>query len=257
MSQILVSDLAFTGTPIAPWIFTDELGSGDWGKLCTGESADGKSYTYVPYDRVWVFEQFPTDPFASWLSVANRFDQTGWWPVFIWNDIFAEEFEEESTDGSGLDVINGGNSPELLFPRITQRRSVKQPPFWISAPPNDVFGRNEPLSLSIVQVSEPVSAWSVACPNDAGALRDWMSFLYSWFRRFRVVPYVVGQETVMLVLDPPQSDDDCLSAYLERLSLSLECSYESYGEDNYDWNSVDEFLERAMRIRGRGIWTFW
>lgn len=176
----------------------------------------------------------------------------------MWNNIFPEEFQEESTDGSGLGVDNRGNSPDHFFPRVTEGRSVSSPPYRLAAPPTNVYGRGQELSLTMVQVSEPVDAWTVGCPNDADALRYWLPELYSWYRRFRVVPYVAGSLVVMLVFDPPQSEKDCLSAYLERLSLTLECGYEQIGvEDNLDWRSVEEFLERAMGIRGRSIWSFW
>lgn len=212
---------------------------------------------YAPYERVWVFDQFPRDPFESWLFLANQFDQTGWWPVFMEDAICPEEFQEDNEDGSGL-LVKPRGPVEYFVPRVTQRRSVSPPPYQVTPPPNHVFRRNEALSLTVVQVSEPVDAWSVGCPDDADALRYWLPQLYSWYRRFRVVPYVVGQETVMLVLDPPETDEDCLSAYLERLSLTLECGYEQIGvEDNLDWRSVEEFLERAMGIRGRSIWSFW
>jgi hypothetical protein len=103
-----------------------------------------------------------------------------------------------------------------------------------------------------------VYAWTVGRPNDTGPYAEWLPFLFSWYRRFRVVPYIAGPLLVALVLDPPRTDEECLDAYLERLSVSLECGFEKVRyEDGLDWRSVDEFVERAMGIRGRGIWSFW
>ncbi len=258
MDHIPESDLTFAGDPTSPWDFAaDEFGFGDWAEMFTGEYS-GREEISVQFQKVWVFEQFPDNPFESWLSLASRFSDTGWWPVFIDGSICPEEFQEESVDGSGLAVHIRGNSPLNFFPRVTTNaRTISKASYSIPAPPQEVFRRADATALALVRANEPVDAWSVGCPDDA-ILRHCMSELYSWYRRFRVVPFIAGSVTVMLVLDPPQSDEDCLSAYLERLSVSLECAFENVKEeDNLDWQSVDEFLERAMRIRGRSVWSFW
>lgn len=59
MDQVLTSGLVFLGDPAVPSIFAERFGSGDWGKLATGEYEADKSEIFVPYERVWVFDQFP------------------------------------------------------------------------------------------------------------------------------------------------------------------------------------------------------
>jgi hypothetical protein len=108
MSYFLSSDLFFDGSPASPSIFSKLFGEGQWGEAWTGEYADDKTMICAPYERVWVFDEFPDDPFGSWLCLANQFDRTGWWPVFMDNEIDPAEIQEFAGDGSGLDVTSRG-----------------------------------------------------------------------------------------------------------------------------------------------------